>query len=602
MGVDPFTLYYYFWYGAEPDRGAYPDGGVDIEVLPAYDVEELFDSYELTGSTDAAATWSLVSKWIRNCATGHAKCGHINQQSWAPTRLLDVAAENSNEGLRLCELRGDLKGERYMTLSHCWGKTQPIRLLRGNLEAMLRSVSLKSLPKTFKDAIHITRRLGVKYLWIDAMCILQDSTTDWLSESALMEQVYRRSFCNIAASDAFDSDGGCYYTRNPYFIQPFWVDINNGSSPEQHCLVKSSPHWVTRLGRAPLNRRAWVIQERFLAPRALHLGKDQITWECRELIASESFPKGLPDTDLDFLYESLREIIAGAETFPNPSSTCSVHTKEGLIYAWNYLVDIYIRCDLTKPEDKLIAISGLATAMQRSLGTYLAGIWECSLPDGLLWTTVHPSRSRPSQYRAPSWSWASVEGLVHYYSTYAHELYWGYWVFILNAQVTAYGANGTGQVTAGSLRIQGRPALTRFSKKSEWPFAIASVRNPRGNELSMSAYFYPDGKDQAAMGEFTCLPIGVLTKGDSDPWLDEDDVDTDDVDTDDVDTDDVDTDDVDTDDVDTDDVGTDGAFLRLYGLVLQRETWCFKRVGVFILHNKHSAIFQSLPECAITIV
>lgn len=377
-----------------------------------------------------------------------------------------------------------------------------------------------------------------------------------------MEQVYRRSFCNIAASDAFDSDGGCYYTRNPYVIQPVWVEINNGSSPERYCLVHSMSHWVARLGRAPLNRRAWVAQERFLAPRALHLGKDQITWECRELIAWESFPRGLPDTDLDPLYESLRETIAGAETFPNPSSTCLLNTKEELIKAWGYLVGIYTECEITKPEDKLVAISGLATAMQKSLGTYLAGIWECSLPDGLLWTTAHPSRSRPSQYRAPSWSWASVEGEVDYFKTdFNGETTRCYWVSILNAQVTAYGANGTGQVTAGSLRIQGRPALARFSKKSEWPFAIASVRNPRGNEVSMCAYFESDNKDQAAMGEFTCLPIAVGSEdGYFDSWLDPDGVDAD--------------------DVDADDVDADHASPRLYGLVLQRETWCFKRIGV----------------------
>ena len=225
----------------------------------------------------------LAAQWLKTCITCHTACDRPRPSElddWKPTRLLYLGNEDSPE-LRLCQARVIPNQVRYATLSHCWG-TDPERqtLTKRNIASWKKSIPNAEMMQTFRDAIQVTRRLKIQYLWIDSLCIIQDSNTDWLRESSLMSNVYKYSFCNLAASAAADDHGGLFYDRDPFFDLPTRVDFDNievglpEGSPSSDLSEVSGPysrdgfydlywadHWSEDVRECPLSHRAWVLQE-----------------------------------------------------------------------------------------------------------------------------------------------------------------------------------------------------------------------------------------------------------------------------------------------------------------------------------------------------
>ena len=134
-------------------------------------------------------SWSQILTWLRQCEQQHGRCkGPLKTERRLPTRLLDLGTGKSRKGLRLCTTHGLPQDTRYMTLSHRWGGEQAARLLLRNLDAFMESIEEASLPSTFREAIMITRRLEIRYLWIDSICIRQD-TDDFRCAEALVEMM-----------------------------------------------------------------------------------------------------------------------------------------------------------------------------------------------------------------------------------------------------------------------------------------------------------------------------------------------------------------------------------------------------------------------------
>ncbi len=154
----------------------------------------------------------------------------------------------------------------YMSFGHCWGSNAiPRLLLKKWKDYHIRKVVSDS-PKTLQDAISITREMGIRYLWIDLLCITQDSEQDWLHESALMGDIYENSYCNISAISAKDGTMDCFYQRNSCLIkapniEASWSDLQPG-----FYYVIDGSMWTHEVDQAPLSQRAWVFQERFLTP------------------------------------------------------------------------------------------------------------------------------------------------------------------------------------------------------------------------------------------------------------------------------------------------------------------------------------------------
>lgn len=220
---------------------------------------------DLDRSTASQQSWNISLNWFRECQENHEVCRIKNSEGWQPTRLLDVGENNSPiVKLHVSKEYPDTYGYPYVTPSHCWGKTKTVSLLHDNIEATKRGIPIDTLPKTFQEPIAITRRLNQRFLWIDSLCIIQDSAKDWQVESATMESVYGFSLLNIAATASSNGTEGCFRDRNPLLAQTCVVkDVEWPWSSGKHYLYHSM-FWSMGMKYAPLINRPWVVQERSL--------------------------------------------------------------------------------------------------------------------------------------------------------------------------------------------------------------------------------------------------------------------------------------------------------------------------------------------------
>jgi hypothetical protein len=225
--------------------------GVDEEGIP-----EGNHCNSVTEYTGSQQTWSHVLRWLKNCSDLHgADCNSMTATNWVPSRLLQV----DNDGR--VRLRTEFCGisVRYLTLSHCWGiaNTSQPKLTSKNIESLKRDIDLKSLSKTFKDAIEMTRRLKVDFLWIDSLCIIQGDEQDWQREASRMGQVYGSSMLNISAHSD-ESGQGCFRIRDPSRVQLIPLDSRGPQYPHKLRAMYSNDFWYKNVDCSPVNDRGWV--------------------------------------------------------------------------------------------------------------------------------------------------------------------------------------------------------------------------------------------------------------------------------------------------------------------------------------------------------
>lgn len=345
-----------------------------------------------------------------------------------PTRVLDLSDPN------IIRLKEGGKG-RYACLSYCWGKGEFVMTTTETLESHRHGIEKQSLPQTLQDAITFCRELGIKYLWVDALCIIQrgDEGADWNRESVRMADIYCNSFLTIAALSADSVYRGCFNTPKDGIkmgpVMTFGMD-HFPTDPE-----------VELYSDFPLLTRGWVYQERMLAPRVLYLGRQELFWDCQHCRTCEC---GGAD------YQN-REAQKGdfARIWEFPADLVEMQ--------WRKVVQQYSNLQLSFRSDKLPALSGLADRFQQQTGQkYWAGLWENSFITDLCWhvgegTTVHAENQT---WTAPTWSWASMDVPVTYgidlcevtRETYGdlHAL-----AVVLDARCALRGSSATGPVTSG---------------------------------------------------------------------------------------------------------------------------------------------------------
>jgi len=365
------------------------------------DIEDLVPKETFEPSTDSESSLSRAREWIRLCTASHHSCQPLRTAiSFRPTRLLKVSGPLDIDGIRLIE-KDEIPNEvTYTTLSHCWGLVLQFKLTSKNIDSLKKGISLAELAKTFQDAVEVTRRLGVDYIWIDCFCIIQDSPDDWAHESVLMQHVYGHSYCNIAATDSHDGRGGCFRTRDTNALKPLRVGFTD-------YYLLDVGIWWNHFKNGPLNRRAWVLQERLLAPRVLHFDRDQLVWECSELTACERFPTGFNDLITGPLLRTPLEstLRSALETGPQGRAIYDI---------WKPIVQAYTSSALTKESDRLIALHGVAMKIKELLGCqYAAGLFSKDMESQLAWKVINNANSsRSATPIAPSWSWASITGPI----------------------------------------------------------------------------------------------------------------------------------------------------------------------------------------------
>jgi hypothetical protein len=354
--------------------------------------------------------FAQIDRWLFTCSNHHSSCRKPDANTLLPTRVIDVGPPDGKMEPRLLESKG-LSGF-YITLSHCWGGKVPLTTTCADVEERKREIPMSSLPKTFKDAVLVTRRLGIRYLWIDSLCILQDSASDWQKESAAMEAVYRNGYLNISARAASNSSVGCFFARAP---EPPACRLPWTCSDCDDCSITGfiyvrSPEWTpSSVRESPCDQRGWIFQEQILSPRVLYYGLNQLYWECCETTLRQD---GQLDEDALYRFGNFPnlKVALGLSTIPS----IPLDTRSRWHSWWAPLVQEFTRRHLTFVSDKLPAISGIAKAYQNVTGkSYIAGTWTEELPGALTWHKYGREEMDVSDTQ-PSWSWAKMSGRIDF--------------------------------------------------------------------------------------------------------------------------------------------------------------------------------------------
>jgi heterokaryon incompatibility protein (HET) len=362
---------------------------------------------------DQDEVYSTINGLLELCGT-HIQCEFPPET--LPTRLLDVSGES--DMIKLIHNSDGTKGH-YVTLSYTWGSAKPAVTMKTNLENHMNGILISSLPRTLQDAIKVTRAVKVPYLWIDALCIIQDDASDKEREMACMQQIFQKSYLTIAAACSANSDEGIFtvFTENPPFVSlPIIFDENQASSL---LLSERKPGQME-----PLHERAWVLQEIVLSPRLLIFGRACVFWLCESKGAQVHGSSKILDWNgycASSGLTTLRVKKNGAITLPRlstqtPNLWAILTSRQAerlpiLSRNWKLVVSDYSSRKLTHPSDKLPALSGVVTYFQRAMeDKYLAGLWQKQLFHELSWKALEGKRT--TIWRAPSWSWMSVDGQI----------------------------------------------------------------------------------------------------------------------------------------------------------------------------------------------
>lgn len=341
-----------------------------------------------SGDTSSTAAFDTLRQWIFQCQAEHTLCKPA-ADSTLPHRVLKI---KSIQPLRVQVVEDCTDRRSYVCLSHRWSpQTELKSLKKENLHLYKGGIPEDNINLLMRDAIRATFRLGLRFIWIDCYCIIQDDKKDWEEQAANMGFIYEKAICTISATSSTDGQR-MFSTMAPKF-KPFQITKVSGHS----VYIRSQiPHPSKLRGflqtqerlHDGLLQRAWVFQERMLSKRFIHFTSEEIFWECCEATWCEcNFRCGGWDL----------------------KRSCVKRTI-GHLY-WEDIANQYNETQLTKEKDRLPALAGLAQRYAEQEGwTYLAGLWKEQLPYDLAWskTAWHEARRLDHLQVAPTWSWASL--------------------------------------------------------------------------------------------------------------------------------------------------------------------------------------------------
>ena len=368
---------------------------------------------EILPHSDSAAAFSLMKRWLEMCQNHHA-CTRISNRP-LPKRVVDTDPDGClDDEISLVVTTG--QSGSYVALSYCWGGQTHFQLTRASLSKLQNGMHLSLFPKTFQDAVKVLRSVGIRYLWIDSLCIIQDDSSDWESEAASMRSIYAGSIFTISATFAKNPTEGLFKERYSKSVEIPSSCLHTRNITEPLFIGALDDLASTSLaGCAPVNFRAWTYQERILPPAVLHFADRQMSWECR---SGHYFESGD--------YEEVDPFLK-LPSSPH-DETCFGEEHKDKFFLWYKVVKDYSPRKLTKNSDRLVALAGVAEEYAtRESSTYLAGIWAADLPRGLLWQgreVLAKTKAQAGQrqarlnrkieqtrhFRPPSWTWACLDG------------------------------------------------------------------------------------------------------------------------------------------------------------------------------------------------
>ncbi|KAJ8110922.1 hypothetical protein OPT61_g6359 [Boeremia exigua] len=351
-------------------------------------------------------------EWVATCCDSHKHCGIKNdgEEHFLPTRLLDVGVLGQ-QSVRLVssEQIRETDGTSYVTLSYCRGDLGNIGGLT-EINLAEHNILVDSLPLTIQDAVKVTQACGIRYLWVDALCITQtEMESHWQRELADMGKIYKHSVFTIAASGARTISDGLFSCMAAacWPVQNFHIPLQENPKKWDKGFNFDAimPDWTASVERSPLSTRGWVLQERILAAKTLFWTEEGVFWQCNELMTSIYGPM---EARTQTNYPTLQDIAAKIK---------DPERHQDNVMAWTALVEKYTHKVLSVSTDRLPAITGLATDLSMLSGVkYSMGVFANNIQQELSWVaslgseaTVQPGARLPD---IPSWSWGSSDQAI----------------------------------------------------------------------------------------------------------------------------------------------------------------------------------------------
>lgn len=353
---------------------------------------------------------------LDGCLKRHPECraADTNEHPEMPTRVLDIG--RSPGSTRLVQTRYLKLREPYVVLSYCWGQVTPhTTMLRDdNISSLLEFIDEEALTTTHRECIAIARQLGIRYVWIDALCIIQGNYADWDYESKRMAQVYGNATLSIIAGRAADSHTGFTVNKIKQIVPPAAISLGDNMGDIFLSLPRS-------MSEGPVSKRGWCFQEKVLSRRTFCFAEEQVYFSCQRSRLWE---------DGNLTMQDSSQLQIGS--FPSPPEDIDINTgarqqeerdrlRTQMLHLWySKILSEYTIRKLTNPHDIFAAVSSIAQLARNTIRSrYLAGIWEVDIVRGLLWctgysvyadATIAPAdfKIKPKKLfnddRAPSWS------------------------------------------------------------------------------------------------------------------------------------------------------------------------------------------------------
>ncbi|KAK3304852.1 heterokaryon incompatibility protein-domain-containing protein [Chaetomium strumarium] len=400
-----------------------------------YDHDLLRSSLRIVEDTRSNVAFDRIARWLAHCLETDKCCG-IPDSQFKPKRLIYVGLPPEDQNnLRLVESKDPAV---YACLSYCWGTDVDgvLTTTEENLSTHMKHIDETALPKSVADAVIVCRNIGIPHLWVDSLCIVQDSSEDWAQQSSVMGEIYARSLLTIYAKAADSCKSGFLgpqrYGR-PSWQRPLktqvpaslgrvskdrwpksWEFLEHGESSRLF-IRKGTPNFDR--SNFPLDTRGWAMQESLLPSRKLIFTGNEMVWECLARTTCEcghqcgaKVLNGAPSDGIKYAVG-----LSSQDRWANGQEHKVSHLT--IVRDWQNMVKEYSLRQLTRAEDKLAAISGLATMTRDAISAvtdgkrdrYYAGLWGSRLSLDLTWW-MPDGGTRPARYRAPTWSWASIDG------------------------------------------------------------------------------------------------------------------------------------------------------------------------------------------------
>jgi hypothetical protein len=441
-----------------------------------------------------------------------------------PTRLLEIEHFHAQTYPRL-RLRETFGREfaPYAALSYCWGGEQPITTTSQNINQHLIRINYTGLPKTIQDAITVASRLGLRYLWVDSLCIIQNDRQDKTFEIGQMPSIYSQARVTISASRASNVQEGFLQSRrqlnkdSPYPILEFSYCCQNGERGS----IRLVPE-VKEGSMEPLSKRGWALQERLLSSRVIEYGSLQTRWICmhEDGTQTDGLRLGVENESgrSDMIFRKALDVISfWGSSFSDASGISGIQR-------WKSILARYTKLTLTLPTDRLPAISGVAMGFSRILADeYCAGLWKSALIAELFWILDGDEKlllRRPRVYQAPSWSWAAINDPITFLPEEPFDLIDPQFSVLsvdiqpVKSDLDQYDAK-FGAVESGKLVLTGKLKAARWmhphdpSKLSQWK--VLRRPNDRDSDSYLRIKVRPDAiEEEFSTADADHIPVFLL--------------------------------------------------------------------------------------------